>query len=146
MRLDASFPQTLREFIERELNCKNPFATEIKSLNEPFTLEDVRYRSNIDFLPLELDLDLKLMISEAMGVFPHAVFHRNSETHRGWKSLCLHGLAAQKTQSWKHYGYADQNQAPYGWTEMCALAPYTHQWLQKWIPYKKYYQIGRAHV
>jgi len=74
---------------------------------------------------LELDMSFKPYIDhvEFAKLEHHYVPHRDKETHTGWSSCCLHGLGVDKTQVAKEYGYDDELNAPYEWTELSQIAP-----------------------
>ena len=74
---------------------------------------------------LELDINFMdyIIASEFAKVDRFYVPHRDDETHKGWESCCLHGLSVDQTRVAKEYGYADELNAPYRWTELAELAP-----------------------
>jgi hypothetical protein len=90
----------------------------------------------------ELDLDFNAYSDnvELSNVEEHYVPHRNDETHNGWESCCLHGLAIGKTRVAKDYGYDDELNAPYGWTELSNIAPLAKKFWDE-FPAEKYSRI-----
>ena len=43
--------------------------------------------------------------------------------HKGWRSLCIHGIDAYKTNHYEQYGYKSNKEAPYVWTEVSERCP-----------------------
>ena len=66
--------------------------------------------------------------------------HREKETHKGWSSCCLHGLGIDKTQVAKEYGYDDELNAPYDWTELSQITPAAKMFWDK-FPAERYSRI-----
>jgi len=91
---------------------------------------------------LELDLDFGAYTNhtEFAKIEPYYVPHREDETHKGWESCCLHGLDIDKTRVAKEYGYDDELNAPYKWTELAELTPNAKQFWDK-FPAEKYSRI-----
>jgi len=138
--LPTSYPAELRGFL------KENFKSQIEGPSNPYSLspsnlEQIRVSYPGSFLALNIDFQDSFFVREAYGVYPYSVNHRSSYLSQGWKSLCLHGLSAEKTQSYQTYGYNTQDEAPYQWTEMSQLAPQTTQFLKEKIPMKKWYRV-----
>ncbi|MBY0384020.1 aspartyl/asparaginyl beta-hydroxylase domain-containing protein [bacterium] len=68
------------------------------------------------------------------------VVHREAELHKGWKSLCLHGLSAQKTMCYFDYGLKKE-EASYSWTEIAEQCPKTFYYFKHLFPADSYERI-----
>lgn len=91
---------------------------------------------------LELDMNFGPYIdsNEFINVDKHYVAHRETESHIGWSSCCLHGLGIDKTQVAKEYGYDDELNAPYDWTELAKVTPAVKMFWDK-FPAERYSRI-----
>ena len=68
--------------------------------------------SNWPYLPIDLpNADYKSMFKEALQVKDLLVEHRDSESHKGWSSVCVHGEAYNRTRAWND-GAGKQCQPP----------------------------------
>lgn len=91
---------------------------------------------------LELDISFKPYTDhlEFAKLEQYYVPHREKEAHTGWSSCCLHGLGVDKTQVAKEYGYDDELNAPYEWTELASVAPAAKMFWDK-FPAERYSRI-----
>lgn len=56
------------------------------------------------YLPIDLpNADYKGMLNEALAIDDLFIAHRDSETHKGWSSVCIHGEGFDRTQAWNDY-------------------------------------------
>jgi hypothetical protein len=60
---------------------------------------------------------------ELKDIEQYFVEHREGEDHDGWEACCLHGLGPNKTRICYDYGYNNEIEAPYYWTEVSETAP-----------------------
>jgi len=97
----------------------------------------------LGYLPLQLGYDVpyEAMLAEARNLRDHFVMHRSSENHRGWRSICIHGLSPTHTLGHKDYGYETTESAPYGWTDICKFCPVTHDFFSRVLEYDSYERI-----
>lgn len=95
--------------------------------------------SGAPWLPLIMDAPFEQMLNEARALRHRFVRHRMYDGE-GWHSLCLHGLAADMTDSHSHYGIPE-DQAKYDWTEIAELAPVTTYFFKTQFPYKSYQRV-----
>ena len=77
----------------------------------------------LPWIQLDMDFGPYADENEFNKIDKHYVAHRENESHKGWSSCCLHGLGIDKTQVAKEYGYDDELNAPYEWTELSQIAP-----------------------
>ena len=89
------------------------------------------------FMPDFPTLDILQEVQSLNDLF---VEHREGELHRGWKSLCLHGISAQKTMCYFDYGLAKQD-AHYTWTEIAEKCPKTFYYFKHVFPAENYERI-----
>lgn len=105
---------------------------------------ELHKKLHIPFLKLPIpSFDPALMLKEALNVQHLAVGHRTKDS-AGWKSLCLHGIEAQKTLSSDRYGFASELETPYQWTEICNLCPQSAQFLESLIEQKYFERFFRV--
>ena len=77
----------------------------------------------IGWLELDTSFTPYSDLSELTAIDKFFVEHREDETHSGWESCAIHGLGPKKTRICYEYGYDDEINAPYYWTEVSELAP-----------------------
>lgn len=98
----------------------------------------------IPYLKLETPtFSPQILIEEARKLESFFVEHRENDS-QGWKSLCIHGLSTEKTRDCHFYGYKNESEVPYTWTEQSALAPQLVNWLQQLLRedwFKKFYRV-----
>ena len=96
-------------------------------------------------LKLDLDVPHEEMAAEARALRDKFILYRNQDSygHKGWYSLPLFGLGADKPMSWDAYGYANANEASkdFAWTEIAEQCPVTVNWLKTKFPSQ---QLGRV--
>jgi hypothetical protein len=96
--------------------------------------------SAFGWLELDLEIDLAGWQLEAHQAEPYFVTHREDEND-GWNSCCIHGIDTDKTGAWTNYGYTDEQQVPYRWTDLAHKAPIVSQFWQNKFPADKYRRI-----
>jgi hypothetical protein len=134
-------PQELISFINQNSHTRQLYEDKLLSQSEAITLDELRFKSDLPYLNLKICLPLESLIREALSVYPQAIPHRASEEHLGWKSLCLHGLSAEKTQSFRAYGYDSNEDTPYGWTSVAAQSPITKEFIEQTIPMRRFFRV-----
>jgi hypothetical protein len=108
------------------------------------TLNKDYFVSDAKFLTLDFDIDYQAMLQEAKNLKEHFVTHRlGSYDHQGWKSLVLHGLAEDKTDHWKQYGYTDIEEVvkDMHWTEISKQCPVTVDFIKNKFPSKLFGRV-----
>lgn len=105
-------------------------------------------KSDLPWMPLDIEFPYEKMLEEARAVRGRFVSHRSGvegggykDGNRGWEALALHGITAEKTQSYGIYGYNSEREVPYQWTDVSKLCPVTTQFFKKSYPCKTYYRV-----
>ena len=63
--------------------------------------------SNLPWLKLDMTFPHEEMHEEAVNLKDRFVAHRDEDQgirHKGWRSLCIHGISAEKTNHYEQYG------------------------------------------
>jgi hypothetical protein len=102
--------------------------------------------SRLPWLKLDIQYDHETMLKEAAALKHLFVKHRDGDgsggyRHKGWRSLCIHGISSEKTNHYEEYGYKSNEETPYQWTEIADLCPCTVDFFKNKFPYKKYYRV-----
>src|SRR5210317_1158981 len=102
--------------------------------------------SNIPWLELDIKIPHEEMLREAMNLKDRFVSHRDQDgqggyRHQGWRSLCIHGISAEKTNHYEQYGFKTNEETPYVWTDIIDRCPITYQFFRDVFPYKSYYRL-----
>jgi CubicO group peptidase (beta-lactamase class C family) len=116
------------------------FRFEPHSVPSNLTREWVMDSSRVPWLELDLPIpEYEAMDAEALALRSRFVGHRD-DGHSGWKSLALHGIDSISTRSPANYGFASEDETPYGWTEIAGLCPVTTSFLKR-LPFRKLYRV-----
>ena len=112
----------------------------------PTTFDWIRKESGLPWLSLDISVPYEEMLEEAKSIKERFVSHRSGDirggyTHRGWKSLCIHGIDEHKTNHYTSYGFNSNEDTPYTWTKAADLCPITTNWLINKFPYDKYFRV-----
>ncbi len=110
------------------------------------TYDWIMHKSKLPWLKLDIKIPHEEMLSEAKALEDRYVGHRTAEgsgaySHKGWKSLCIHGISATKTNHFLNYGYKSNSETPYKWTEVSDLCPVTTDFFKNKFPYSKYFRL-----
>ena len=97
-------------------------------------------KSSFGWLELDLEIDLAGWQLEAQQADPYFVAHRE-EQNTGWNSCCIHGIDIDKTGAWTSYGYKNEKQVPYKWTELAHRSPRVKHFWQNEFPADNYRRI-----
>lgn len=102
------------------------------------------FRSEAKSLKLNFNIDYKGMLQEAINLRDKFVTHRpSSYNHKGWKSICLHGVSESHTGAWMQYGFESAIAAGNAstWTEASKECPITMDFLLNQFPSKKFARV-----
>ena len=102
--------------------------------------------SNLPWLKLDITFPFEEMHKEAVALKHEFVKHRDQDgvggyRHKGWRSLCIHGIDAYKTNHYEQYGYKSNNETPYQWTEISERCPITTNFFKYDFPYSRYFRL-----
>ena len=102
--------------------------------------------SKLPWLKLTIDLPFKDMLNEAKRLKKYFVKHRAEDQihgyrHKGWSSLCIHGIRANFTNQYTTYGFDSNEQTPYKWTDVSTACPITTDFLKNSYPCDNYYRV-----
>jgi hypothetical protein len=102
--------------------------------------------TKLPWLDLKINIPHEKMLEEARAVRQYFVPHRDEDApggykHKGWESVCIHGLSAEKTNHFSQYGYTSNEEAPYKWTPIADLCPITVGWLLDEFPIDTFYRV-----
>ena len=102
--------------------------------------------SNIPWLELDIKYPYGEMYEEAKAIKELFVKHRDQDgnggyRHKGWRSLCIHGIDSDKTNHYEQYGYTSNKETPYIWTEIANKCPVTTQFFKNTFPFKSYFRL-----
>ena len=99
--------------------------------------KEIATESGLPWLELDIELPHEDMLKEAVSLKDEFVKHRDQDggggggyRHKGWRSLCIHGIDPYKTNHFLQYGYNTHEETPYDWTEICARCPITHEFFK----------------
>ena len=95
------------------------------------------------YLKLEIEVPFETLLLEAQKLKNLFTPHRESETHKGWKSLSLYGLNSFAHESYAAYNYKTPLEASknYKWTTAGNSCPNTKQWIIHNFPSNFYSRI-----
>lgn len=134
----SRLPQAAQDFLNEEIRYEptRPRPSQRKAL----TKEWIYRESELPWLKLPLDVPAAEILAESRSVWNRFVSHRSRDS-RGWKSLCVRGLSPEQTLGPKPYGFANEREVPYRWTEIADLCPTTREFFQRSFPCRTFYRI-----
>ena len=99
--------------------------------------------SNIPWLELDIKYPYGEMYEEAKAIKHLFVKHRDQDgnggyRHKGWRSLCIHGIDSDKTNHYEQYGYKSNKETPYIWTEIANKCPVKTNFCKNTLPFNRY--------
>lgn len=128
------FPDDLLAFLNAHAADPRVFP----ALNPQPTYHWITRHSGIPWLQVDLPFPAEAMYGEASRLRERFVTHRARDS-RGWSSLCVLGISAQHTLSARAYGYTNDAEAPYDWTDIADKAPVTVAFLRS-LPFRRLYR------
>ena len=115
------------------------------------TFNSIVNESKLPWLELDIEYPYEEMYQEAKAIRHLFVKHRDQDhgrnniasrnRHKGWRSLCIHGISAEKTNHFAQYGYSSNKETPYRWTEIADKCPVTTNFFKKLFPFKNYWRL-----
>jgi hypothetical protein len=141
----CSMNETVLEFFKDEastFNFKEQQVPTFKSDSE--LVQWLVYKSGWPYMPLELPgAPYAEMLKEALALEDLYIAHR-SYGSPGWRSICLHGEAWNKTDYYTTYpenAGKQANDIVYKWTEIAERCPVTTQYFREEFPHHNYQRL-----
>ena len=102
--------------------------------------------SGLPWLSLNIEIPYTTILEEAKNIKHLFVPHRDQDKrggyrHKGWKSICIHGISAEKTNHFTQYGYKSNDKTPYNWTEITKFCPITTKFFKERYPCSNYFRV-----
>ena len=102
--------------------------------------------SKLPWLKLDIVFPYVKMLEEAKAIKSLFVKHRAEDQiqgyrHKGWASLCIHGISPSHTTHYTSYGYKSNEETPYVWTDIATKCPYTYNFFKNIYPCNNYNRI-----
>jgi len=126
-------------FYQKNKDC----SWSLDSLPEGTTLEQAKWILNeckFGWIELDLEIDLGGWQLEALLNQEFLVPHREDD-NQGWLSASIHGIDIEKTGPWTSYGYTDESQVPYEWTDLAERCPIIKRFWKDQFPTDRYRRI-----
>lgn len=105
--------------------------------------EQILSSAPLPFLPLTgfESAPIAQMLKEAEALADRMVVHRSDYSH-GWKSIVLHGLEADKTESMEQYGLDSNDLRLYAWMDFTSsLTPCIRSFFENNFKYDFYHRV-----
>jgi hypothetical protein len=129
------------DFYHKNKDCTWQLESAPNSISSNLELADwLLNKSTFGWLELDINIDLGGWQLEAQRATPYFVEHREDES-QGWNSCCIHGIDTDKTGAWTNYGYTNEADVPYKWTELSRLTPSVKNFWQHQFPSDRYRRI-----
>ena len=129
------------EFYNNNKDCVwtiEPIPSQLTSIIEK--AQWILNHANFGWIKLDLTIDLKDWQLEAQQAESYFVAHRE-DNNTGWNSCCIHGIDTDKTGAWTNYGYTNESDVPYNWTELSHKVPSVKHFWQNVFPTENYRRI-----
>lgn len=91
------------------------------------------FEQDIPYIELDLEFDTSLWKHESKAAEKHYVIHRETQSHNGWKSCCIHGIDIDKTGVWQCYSNTEPE---YHWTPLADDTPIIKKFWEE-FPFEK---------
>ena len=119
-----------------------------------YDFEWIIEESKLPWLKLEIKFPYKKILAEAKAMKPFFVpellginkkgykFGKYSKyKHKGWSSICIHGISSTHIQYYENYDYKSNKEVPYKWTDIATKCPYTYNFFKNIYPCNNYNRI-----
>lgn len=94
--------------------------------------------SNLPVLKLDLKYPQEEIYAELSALKKKTVSQIGNDE---WKGCTLRGLAADKPRPYYEYGFENEKDVPYKWTEFAKLCPLTINFIKQYFPDNELYRI-----
>lgn len=107
----------------------------------------ILHKSGWPYFPLVLsDAPFQTMLKEALSIKDMFCDHRSDDyAHQGWKSVCIHGEAWNKTSNWQSYEEnigKNENEIKYDWCpEVVEYCPETKRYFEERFPQTNFQRL-----
>lgn len=129
------------EFYQNNKNCTWKLEPIPQGLTTDLEIADwLLNKSSFGWLELDLDIDLAGFQLEATNAEPYFVPHRE-DNNTGWNSCCIHGIDTHCTGAWTNYGYTNEADVPYIWTDLAHRTPAVRSFWSRTFPADDYRRI-----
>jgi hypothetical protein len=131
--------QKALDFYNQNKDCK----WTVEPLPKGTILEQASWllnQANFGWIELDLQIDLNGWQIDAQQAEPYFIAHRE-DNNTGWNSCCIHGIDVDKTGAWTNYGYTDEADVPYHWTELSYKTNNVKKFWQTEFPSDAYRRI-----
>ena len=98
-------------------------------------------QSLLPYLKLDIEVPYAAIYQEILALKQEMGSQLGRIGVSGWKGAVLHGLAFDKMRPHRAYGYENEDDAPYKWTEMINRFPVTRRFVEATFPCKKLYRV-----
>ena len=127
------FMITAQDFYYRYSKCNTTFPKIPSNVKSNTEVTKWIFKENIPYINLNLNFDTKVWQKEMLAAEDFYVLHRESQSHLGWKSCCIHGIDVDKTGVWQCY---TDKEPKYNWTKLSKLTPTITQFCNQ-LPFEK---------
>jgi len=133
--------QNALDFYQNNKDCTWQLEAVPKGVTSDLEIADwLLNKSSFGWLELDIAIDISGWQLEAHQAEPYFVAHRE-DNNDGWNSCCIHGVDIDKTGAWTNYGYSNEQDVPYDWTELSHKTPTVKRYWQNEFPADKYRRI-----
>ena len=133
--------QTTLDFYEKNKDLSWTMPSAPLELTTDYEIANwVMNNNNIGWLELDIDLPIQQWTNECTVADEYYVNHRG-DGHPGWNSCCIHGIDTHQTGSWNLYGYENEAEVPYDWTELSSRTPSITKFWRDTFPIEYYRRI-----
>jgi hypothetical protein len=110
------------------------------NITDTYQLARWIFKQHLGWIKLDIDIDVLAWQKEYQKIKHALIPHRSSDSE-GWNSCCIHGLGIDKTENAVQYGYDDETNAPYSWTELASYTPNITNFFKNIFPSERYKRI-----
>ena len=127
--------RTSKKWIEPEKNLLE---------NDNILKDWIRTDSKLPWLKLDIELPHEKMLEEAKALYdnhPHLFSEHRYDDGNGWSASCIHGISPTHTEYYDKYGYENEDDVPYEWTEVADLCPTILNYFSNQFNFERYTRL-----
>jgi hypothetical protein len=140
LTINIDMDQITEEFLLTHKDAKWRLPPLPANIIDTYELARWIFQQNLGWIKLDLEFDVNAWKSDYQNIKEYCQPHRATDSG-GWHSCCIHGLGIDKTENAVSYGYEDENNAPYTWTELADSAPTITNFFKNVFPSEHYKRI-----